>query len=90
MIQMKMEEDGRFQFSPLRELKCIPHGLGTAKSGVAPLAGARIEINCCNPCETTALSPLSQGRELKLLLENFPHVAARVAPLAGARIEIQR
>ena len=61
-----------------------------AKIDVAPLAGARIEINLKIVDYQLFLSLPSRERGLKLLNDGA-HVATNlVAPLAGARIEITR
>ena len=56
-------------------------------AGVAPLAGARIEIWSARLMKTNRLSPPSRGRELKYVLQPLGD-ALDVAPLAGARIEM--
>ena len=62
--------------------------LQAAQEIVAPLAGARIEIESIVYPACLHESPLSQGRELKLKLYANEKYGGYVAPLAGARIEI--
>ena len=61
-----------------------------ARSMVAPLAGAWIEIRCTSRSSDPAESLPSRERGLKFLCVGFRKAADDVAPLAGAWIEIGR
>ena len=59
-----------------------------AKIDVAPLAGARIEINDqTNKKDCLHVAPLA-GARIEILMHDPFNLQVKVAPLAGARIEI--
>ena len=70
-------------------MKLKKAAINTYIKNVAPLAGARIEIEACERIDYGyGVAPLA-GARIEILIAPAPASQASVAPLAGARIEIR-